>query len=278
MEKYYGSGMKSLEKDTSYNRFRESEALIMLATKAFGMGVNIPDVSNVYHYAPTGTLADYVQEIGRAARKLKNGYAITDFCPNDMHYAQTLWGLSGLRHYQIKAIIKKLYDLSQIKNTRNMLISPDTFSYLFDANSIEMKVKSGLMLLASDLLEKYHFRVINVRPKNLFTHQFIVIPRDVENEFLREFGGFCTEMNDDRPRVIIGRGNQSSITIYNAGKIFEIDLSKVWENKFVDFTFAGFKYQFFSGILFTLRWTQSVGQDRGFIKRESCRFYDVGYQ
>ena len=51
---------------------------------------------------------DYVQEIGRAARKLEKGYAIIDYLPSDMHYAQTLWGLSGLRHYQIKAIMKKL--------------------------------------------------------------------------------------------------------------------------------------------------------------------------
>jgi len=110
IEKYSGSGMDKYEKNESYNRFKNSSLSIMLATKAFGMGINIPDVEVVYHYAPTGTLADYVQEIGRAARKIERGYAMIDYLKNDMNYASVLWGLSGLRHYQIKAIMKKLYN------------------------------------------------------------------------------------------------------------------------------------------------------------------------
>lgn len=251
IEKYSGGGMKSLEKNDSYNRFRNSEALVMLATKAFGMGVNIPDVRNVYHYAPTGTLADYVQEIGRAARKLDYGCAIIDYLPNDMHYAKTLWGLSGLRHYQIRAIMKKLYDLYQTKKSRNLLFSPDVFSFLFDANSVDMKVKSGLMLLSSDLLEKYHFKVITVRPKNIFSKHYINVPFEVEKEFMSEYGKYCEAMTDDKPRVIPAYGRINEITVYNNGRIYEIDLGKVWENEFNDLSFARFKYHFFSGDLFS---------------------------
>ncbi|MFH1095929.1 MAG: DEAD/DEAH box helicase [Candidatus Desantisbacteria bacterium] len=250
VEKYSGSGMKSFEKNDSYNRFRDSESLVMLATKAFGMGINIPDVRNIYHYAPTGTLADYVQEIGRAARKLDYGSAIIDYLPNDMHYAKTLWGLSGLRHYQIKAIMKKLYDLYQIKRSRNLLFSPDVFSYLFDANSVDMKVKSGLMLLSSDLLEKYHFRVIIVRPKNIFKNHYINVPLKIEQVFLREYGKYCEEMHDDKPRVTPAHGWKTELKTYNSGKTYEIDLGKVWENEFNEHTFAKFKYHFFTGDLF----------------------------
>ncbi|NLB80349.1 MAG: ATP-dependent DNA helicase RecQ, partial [Clostridiaceae bacterium] len=174
VEKYYSGEMRSMEKDEAYSNFRETKSHVMLATKAFGMGVNIGDIMNVYHYAPTGTLADYVQEIGRAARKLSNGYAITDYLKSDMRYAQPLWGLSGLRHYQVKAIIKKLYSLYDARKQRNLLFSPETFGYLFDARSVDMKVKSGLMLLSTDLLEQYHFKVIAVRPKNLFSTQYII--------------------------------------------------------------------------------------------------------
>ena len=158
--------MEKFEKNESVIRFKESDLSIRLATKAFGMGINIPDVEVVYHYAPTGTLADYVQEIGRAARKLPKGYAMTDYLRNDMNYASVLWGLSGLRHYQIKAIMKKLYNLYVQKNNRNILISPEVFGFIFDTRSIDNKAKRGLMLLSADLLEKYHFRVINVRTKN----------------------------------------------------------------------------------------------------------------
>ena len=91
IERYSGSGMDKFEKNESYTRFKERDLSIMLSTKAFGMGINIPDVEVVYHYAPTGTLADYVQEIGRAARKIPKGYAVTDYLKNDMNYAKVLW-------------------------------------------------------------------------------------------------------------------------------------------------------------------------------------------
>lgn len=250
VERYSGSGMHSVEKNEAYNRFREANHSVMLATKAFGMGINIPDITNVYHFAPTGTLADYVQEIGRAARKVERGYAITDYLPNDMRYAQTLWGLSGLRHYQIKAIMKKLYDMYLTKQSRHLLFSADTFSYLFDPNNLDMKVKSGLMLLSADLLETYHFRVINVRPKNLFSSHYIVVPNEIEQAFEERFGDYCTRMLDDRPRITPAYGTQGTVITSNIGNIFEIDLAQIWENEFKELTFAKFKYQFFNGDLF----------------------------
>lgn len=254
VEKYYSSGMRSLEKDEAYANFRETKSLVMMATKAFGMGVNISDVLNVYHFAPTGTLADYVQEIGRAARSLENGYAVTDYLKSDMHYAQTLWGLSGLRHYQIKAIAKKLYSLYEEKHHRNLLFSPETFSYLFDEQSVDMKVKSGLMLLSNDLLDKYHFKVITVRAKNLFSKQYIVVPKSVEAEFLSKYGKYCERMNDDYLQQEYGYGKNAGkvmIKTYKTGDVFEIDLASLWENEFVDLTFAQFKAKFFNNDLFS---------------------------
>lgn len=251
IEQYSGSKMNSLEKNESYSRFRNSLSTVMLATKAFGMGVNISDIRNVYHYAPTGTLADYIQEIGRAARKLDRGYAITDYLHNDMMYAKTLWGLSGLRHYQIKAIMKKLYDLYYLKKSRNLLFSPDVFSFLFDLQNIDNKVKSGLMLLSTDLFDTYHFKVITVRPKNIFSIHYINVPVDIEQEFLGQFGKYSAIMKDDKPRITHAFGNQQKIVTYNNGHVYEINLADIWENEFSDITFALFKRRFFNGDLFT---------------------------
>lgn len=62
-----------------FEGFRKGTTPIMLATKAFGMGVDVNDVKNVYHYAVSGNLCDYVQEIGRAARK--NSVTMAIFTP-----------------------------------------------------------------------------------------------------------------------------------------------------------------------------------------------------
>ena len=42
-----------------YEKFRTGEKLVMLATKAFGMGVDISDIAIVAHFAPTGNVCDY---------------------------------------------------------------------------------------------------------------------------------------------------------------------------------------------------------------------------
>lgn len=250
IERYSGSGMDKFEKNESYERFRASKVSIMLATKAFGMGINIPDVDIVYHFAPTGTLADYVQEIGRAARQVDKGYAVADYLKNDMNYAKVLWGLSGLRHYQIKAIMKKLYNLYAQCNKRNILVSPEEFGFIFDNRNIDNKVKSGLMLLSADLLEKYHFSVINVRSKNIFSVNYICIPNEIEQNFLHTYGDYCKLMSDDKPKVLAAFGKSSEVIVKNIGNVYEIDLSKVWEEEFQNITFASFKYKFFNGDLF----------------------------
>lgn len=248
--KYHGGeDLGSIEKDHAYKAFKNNEKIIMMATKAFGMGVNVPDIQEVYHYAPTGTLADYVQEIGRAARSLSEGYATTDFLPQDMHYAKTLWGLSGLRHYQLQEMMKKIYEIHAQKKRRNMLISPDTFNYLFDSKGLENKVKSGLMLLSSDLSDKYHFKVIAVRAKSLFSKQFITVLNDIEQDFVRRYNRYCIPVTDVVPRHDIDRIGKHCLTL-KMGTVYEMNLSALWENEFSEKTFAKFKWEFFNGKLF----------------------------
>lgn len=65
---YYGT-MASDQKQFSFELFKSGQKKIMISTKAFGMGVDISDIELVYHHSPSGLLPDYVQEIGRVARK-----------------------------------------------------------------------------------------------------------------------------------------------------------------------------------------------------------------
>ena len=139
-------------------------------------------------FAPTGNLADYVQEIGRVARDPKIiGHAITDYTSNDLKYVRMLYGMSGMKQYQLKEMIRKLYFLYREKRNRNMLISPEVFSYLFNDDDIENRVKSGLLLISKDFEQKYTFNVINVRPKSMFTKNYVCVPYEIENVF-KEYG------------------------------------------------------------------------------------------
>ncbi|EAX47791.1 helicase domain protein [Thermosinus carboxydivorans Nor1] len=70
--------------------FKRGAVRGVIATKAFGMGVDIRDIEVVYHYAIPANLADYVQEIGRAGRDATvNAEAICDFHPKDFGYWRT---------------------------------------------------------------------------------------------------------------------------------------------------------------------------------------------
>ncbi len=64
---YYGS-MEAEERSKVEKKFLSGVTTILIATKAFGMGVDKPDIRNVYHYALPDSLEEYWQEVGRAGR------------------------------------------------------------------------------------------------------------------------------------------------------------------------------------------------------------------
>lgn len=246
---YYGS-MSSDQKVQNYTSFKNGESTIMIATTAFGMGIDIDDIQAVYHLAPTGGLSEYVQEIGRAARKLDRGYAITDFFKNDLHYARTLWGLGGIRQYQLREIAMQLSNLSQNNKTRNLLVSPESFGHLFDTGDVDQKVKSGLMLLTTDLEERYHFKVITIRPKPMYTRQFIQASGGTLEQIKKDLKGFVKPILKPAPQRDPGNFHNGDIITTQIGEFLEIDLGKLWEERYNSLSFPDFKRQFFNNSLF----------------------------
>jgi RecQ family ATP-dependent DNA helicase len=249
--KYYGTYDK-YEKNEAYNRFKAGDLDVMICTKAFGMGVDINNIEKVYHFAPTGNLSDYIQEIGRTAREPSiTGKAMTDYTDSDLKYVRMLYGLSSIKQYQLKEMIRKLYILYQEKGHRNMLISPEVFSYIFYKDDIENKVKSGLLLISKDLEQKYAFNVLIIRPKSMFTKNFVNVPIEIEKEFLNLYGEFCKKIDNDEPRVVLSNNRFGGNTIVrNSGTIFEVNMAQLWEKYFTNLTFAQFKKSFFDGDLF----------------------------
>lgn len=236
---YYGGLDKELKNET-YEKFKANDIKTIISTKAFGMGVDIDDITMVYHHAPSGHLADYVQEIGRLARR-KNliGKAKIDFARQDLKFTKILYGLSSIKQYQIAMVLEKLLKVYEVKQKRNMVVSVEDFEYIFNFENvdIEQKVKSSLMLLEKDLLAKYQYNVIIARPKSLFTNVFARINSEQESAFLGKYGSYCTYIN--KPDIE-AKGQ----------KVYLIQLDKVWEHHFSDKSFPVIKKEYFEKTLF----------------------------
>jgi ATP-dependent DNA helicase RecQ len=79
----YHAGMSARDRERVQNMFMNEDARIVVATCAFGMGIDKPNVRLVVHYAMSGSLEAYYQEAGRASRDGERGECALLYAPGD---------------------------------------------------------------------------------------------------------------------------------------------------------------------------------------------------
>lgn len=237
--RYHGQ-MDADDKNQNFQAFLKGEKLVMLATKAFGMGIDISDIAIVSHFAPTGNVCDYMQEIGRAARDAHiQGHAIYKHMRNDFKHINKLHGLSAIRKYQLIEVIKKVLELyvnsrygargGNMRKKRNeMLVDTENFAYIFegpqaDENDLINKVKTAMLLIQKDY-ENRGFSPFYIRPIPMFAYGYFAI----------------TPLEQKR---LTQRYKDAVKLVYHQKNVCEVNLRSIWETSYENYmSFPKFKF------------------------------------
>ena len=86
---YYHGGLSAKEKDKNMQLWMSEEAQVIVATNAFGMGIDKANVKTVIHIQLPENIENYYQEAGRAGRNEEKAYAVLLTSPSDKSNAES---------------------------------------------------------------------------------------------------------------------------------------------------------------------------------------------
>ncbi|MFZ5467823.1 MAG: RecQ family ATP-dependent DNA helicase [Myxococcota bacterium] len=106
--RYHGK-MAAKEREASQRRFmKPSKRIVMVATSAFGMGIDKPNIRYILHYQSPGSLEQYVQEAGRAGRDGARAHCVLLFDPADLDIQRHLQSRSRPKVHQLLRVAEAL--------------------------------------------------------------------------------------------------------------------------------------------------------------------------
>ncbi len=168
---YYHAGLHSIQRTRIQEQFINGKIPVIVATNAFGMGIDKSDIRSVIHYNMPGSIENYYQEIGRAGRDGKPSYASMLFEDRD----EDIHNYFLLNSFPTKELVHSIYnslcEYSRVKigdYTENELVinydflrvatrKPDLTKALV-RSSLQLLEKANYMCAVSEYSKRYEFR------------------------------------------------------------------------------------------------------------------------
>ncbi len=111
---YYHAGLEPKERDIAQRRWTQGEVRAIVATNAFGMGIDKPDVRYVVHMDIPTSIEAYFQEAGRAGRDGNKAYAVLLYNDDDLDTLQRNFESNYPTRKQIANIYRAICNYYQL--------------------------------------------------------------------------------------------------------------------------------------------------------------------
>jgi ATP-dependent DNA helicase RecQ len=216
---YYHGGLSDSEKDKRFSQWFNNQKQVMVATNAFGMGIDKADVKTVIHVNLPESMESYFQEAGRAGRNNEKAYAIILKNKGDEQHVKNQF-LSVLPSVDfIKQVYRKLCNYFQISYGEGEFTTHDfdlnTFCKAYNFNTIitynALKALDRLSII--NLIQQFNNRssvFFKVTNKMLFDYldghpEIDVIVKSI----LRTYGGIFDQQVSINTKLIADKASTS---------------------------------------------------------------------
>ena len=235
---YYHAGLNIDQRNKRQENWKKSKSRVIVATNAFGMGIDKSDVRLVIHFHIPSTIESYFQETGRAGRDEKESFAVLLYNSTDEKYLRDFVELHFPSVKEIKECYQNLanhfqiavnnggeenfdFDLSDYseKYKTNSLSTYNILRYLEKENYLKLQNiynNSSKIHLKMEHSELYKFQI-----SNKYFDPYIKL-------LLRSYSGLFEDFVNINETLLAGRSKT------NENKIIEV-LKKLQELEVLDY-------------------------------------------
>jgi ATP-dependent DNA helicase RecQ len=179
---FYHAGLSSEERQKRQNSFMGGECDIIIATIAFGMGIDKKDIRNIIHYNIPQSVEGYYQEIGRAGRDGDKSNCILLFTEGDVNRIKALISADWPNKQKIEDLINHLKN----KTTDLVFAHPKNLEYETDIKEIPIRLILH-RLEEAEAIKKYSSVIHNFKVKfNKSYSEIIALSDKKYNEDLKK--------------------------------------------------------------------------------------------